>query len=62
MQIIIEFKSNLMRMFHTYLDFIKLSVIALLTGLPHAPRSFLATLHSELAFAEEVSFPCIFYP
>lgn len=42
-------------MFHTYLDFIRLSVTALLTGLPHAPRNFTDTLHSELHFAKDVS-------
>nr|CAB3263629.1 MAPKKK4 mitogen-activated protein kinase kinase kinase 4 [Phallusia mammillata] len=52
---VLPFRSNLMSLFKTYMDFVQLLVIGQLNGLPHAPHTFIDILYDEWNFAKRIS-------
>lgn len=49
------FEVDLLALFSSYLDFVKLLVLGQLNGLPHAPRTFIDILRHEWNFARTIS-------
>nr|XP_009861526.2 mitogen-activated protein kinase kinase kinase 4 isoform X1 [Ciona intestinalis] len=52
---VVCFRNNLLKIFGTYLDFVKLWVVGQLTGLPHAPRGIMEILETEWKLAQKIS-------